>query len=179
MLSLPKHLGKYVFGLGAYDENSDDILSSDHSKRAMADRGVYVLQVNDGDEFYVGKSKNIKTRIAQHESGQGSNFITKIVKRVSPQTAPSADWESWERSETLYLMHKHGVDKIRGWMYTKCFLSDDERRHASLQICEKYDLCRRCGVKGHFIEECQKLSSSMLLGSNATLCFSSSSERSL
>ena len=22
------------------------------------------------------------------------------------------------------------------------------------EICERYDLCRQCGVKGHFVKEC-------------------------
>jgi len=118
--------------------------------------GVYVLQYQDGN-MYVGKSNDIDARIRQHAaravkctSGwQGS------PREVKPITmAMEEDHESWERNETLELMSRHGVEKVRGWMYTTQELSQDTIESIDAQLCEKYDLCRTCGMKGHFVSAC-------------------------
>lgn len=117
--------------------------------------GVYVLEYQDGN-VYVGKSNDIDARIRQHarrtvictSQWQGS------PKEVSPITPRLDDHESWERNETLERMSKQGVEKVRGWMYTTRHLSEDTIENIDAQLCEKYDLCRVCGTKGHFASAC-------------------------
>ena len=118
--------------------------------------GVYVLE-KPGGEYYVGKSANIGERLRQHASGSGATCARGSVRRVAPMT-PALTWdlEAWERAETLARMRAHGISKVRGWMYTSPVLSDAEREHAFHQVCEKHDLCRRCGAEGHFAAKCDR-----------------------
>lgn len=116
-------------------------------------QGVYVLKLQNG-RYYVGKSKNIPRRIEQHRQGQGSSFVDGDFKRIEPQTPASDDWESWERAETLLLMSIHGVSQVRGWMFTTVELSEQQQQQAFSQMCERFDLCRKCGVAGHFFDRC-------------------------
>jgi hypothetical protein len=69
-------------------------------------------------------------------------------------TPPQADFESWERTETLARMHKHGIDAVRGWMYVSVELTQAQREHIFQQVCEKFGLCRVCGGGGHFASAC-------------------------
>ena len=39
-------------------------------------------------------------------------------------------------------------------MYTTQELSQDTIESIDAQLCEKYDLCRACGMKGHFASAC-------------------------
>jgi hypothetical protein len=124
------------------------------SGRALTPSGVYVLRDGDG-RMYVGKSGNIPRRIEQHLGGEGTQFLGAEIKRVTPYTTgPSSDLESWERNETLARMRKHGIAKVRGWMFTSITLTKEQAEDAFRQICEKYDLCRRCGRSGHFATQC-------------------------
>jgi len=119
------------------------------------DCGVYVLEKADGS-FYVGKSGNIPERIRQHAAGEGASCARGFVRRVPPLTEETADHEAWERAETLARMHRHGVSRVRGWMYTTPAMSEAHRDHAFRQVCEKMDLCRRCGMGGHFAGACRR-----------------------
>jgi len=125
------------------------------SARAPVESGVYVLEKADGS-LYVGKSGNISERIMQHAMGEGASCARGFVRRVPPLTECVGDREAWERSETLARMRRHGVSNVRGWMYTTPTLSDAQRDHAFRQVCEKMDLCRRCGLEGHFAGSCRR-----------------------
>ena len=116
--------------------------------------GVYVLQKPDGS-FYVGKSSNIQERLKQHAEGTGAACAKGKCRRVPPLTQACDDLEAWERAEVLARMKKHGIGKVRGWMYTTQDLTEAQVEHAFSQVCEKYDLCRRCGRGGHFAAECR------------------------
>jgi hypothetical protein len=108
--------------------------------------------------YYVGKSSNIEERLQQHRSGVGGCILAlKYVERVDPLTEYMSDFESWERNETLTRMYTHGISNVRGWMYTSPALGVTQFEHAAAQICEKFDLCRRCGYKGHFVGECNNM----------------------
>lgn len=111
--------------------------------------GVYVLELKDS-HFYVGKSKDIDERIAQHRVKRP------VVRELPPLTDVSDrdDLDSWERIETLARMKEHGVDSVRGWAFTQPWLSAADQYSAVTQVCERFDLCRRCGRSGHFVTEC-------------------------
>ena len=123
----------------------------------FSNEGVYVLELPNG-RLYVGKSTNIEERISQHSAGgEGGAVCAKGFKQRIPTSTPrQTDCESWERTETLTLMRKHGIGKIRGWFYTSPDLSPTLREHAFQQICEKFDLCRICGHGNHFATQCSR-----------------------
>lgn len=132
------------------------VLGRHRNKPYFINQGVYVLELNNGKEYYIGKSMNILERIKQHQTGEkGSEFTKgKSIKRLMPLTPYLEDFESWERAETLKWMYLKGVSGVRGWMYTTGKLNKEQRNHAFEQICEKNDLCRKCGLTGHFVKEC-------------------------
>ena len=117
--------------------------------------GVYVLQYPNG-MFYVGKSSDIDTRIGQHTSGQvACTADWGKPREIAPITSRlDADHESWERNETLEQMQRHGMERVRGWMYTSPELTEEAQESIASQLCKKYDCCRLCGLKGHLVSAC-------------------------
>lgn len=129
------------------------------NNNACQQSGVYAIKTTtkDGSHlFYVGKSENIERRIKDHKSGLGVGYMVGgDTRRVALLTDGShEDLESWERNETLQRMYKFGISNVRGWMFTAKDLSKDDVKTAFCQICEKFDLCRRCGRNSHFQNEC-------------------------
>jgi hypothetical protein len=120
--------------------------------------GVYVVMGIPSGIFYVGKSNDIECRIDEHKHGEGAyclagdSGIVEIPKLITSGSV--ADLESWERNETLARMKAHGIERVRGWMFTASVLSLKDKEDAFHQICEKFDLCRKCGHGGHFAEQC-------------------------
>ncbi len=123
----------------------------------MKREGVYVLQASNGLQ-YVGKSADIDGRIGDHKQGDGAACIASgngSLSEVPLITSGSFhDLESWERNETLHRMKNSGISNVRGWMFTSSRLSKEETADAFRQICEKFDLCRRCGRETHFADSC-------------------------
>ena len=122
-------------------------------------QGVYVLEHNK--RFYVGKSTDITKRIKEHKAGRGTTCYPSLAKakRVRPLTEPvhagsDMDTESWERNETLTRIYEYGLDAVRGWIYTNRYLTQADKESAFHQVCDKFDLCRRCGGAGHFVSKC-------------------------
>jgi GIY-YIG catalytic domain/Zinc knuckle len=111
--------------------------------------GVYVIRQSDG-KIYVGKSNDIDARIAQHAECRGA--VTELPTICKPI---SNDFESWERNETLAQMNQHGIENVRGWMYTSNVLTTSDIKSIQEQMREKYDLCRICGDVGHFASDCK------------------------
>jgi len=142
--------------------DGDELISPGQTgkrKRSVSEQrcrsGVYVIKYQDGN-MYVGKSNDIDARIRQHAARavKCTSEWQGTPREVKPITSAMEDHESWERNETLELMSRHGVEKVRGWMYTTQELSQDTVESIDAQLCEKYDLCRTCGMKGHFASAC-------------------------
>lgn len=106
--------------------------------------GVYVLEL-ENNCIYIGKSnQNVEARVKEHFNSGGSAFTKRFkpVRQLQPLTQPSVDLESYERAETLEQMWVHGIKNVRGWQYTKLFLSEFEYESVFRQMCERKDLCR-------------------------------------
>ena len=148
MLKRPVQISTFVIGDVLQCIHREFIMTNSRKMEFFVNKGVYVLEL-EGDKYYVGKSNNILERIVQHKANG-----KKIAKRMQTKTPPSTDWESWERNETLHWMREKGIQNVRGWMFTTGVLSKEQLKQAFAQICEKYDLCRRCGSGGHFVKHC-------------------------
>jgi hypothetical protein len=118
---------------------------------------VYILRLAEG-RVYVGKSGDVPRRVAQHMGGAGSAF-TKAFPPTGQFLPRLGDvrggTDAAERDETLRYMFLCGVDRVRGWRYTQVLLSKADLEDAECNIRELYDLCRRCGRRGHFIGQCK------------------------
>ncbi len=128
---------------------------STSSTAPTARSGIYVLLTTSG-LYYVGKSNDIDSRIRDHQRGLGAACLNgSRFQVITTLTSGSAsDLESWERNETLHRMLHHGIENVRGWMFTSTQLSENDSQSAFRQICEKFDLCRRCGRRSHFADQC-------------------------
>ena len=124
-------------------------------KKQSPSPGIYALQDSSG-LIYVGKSVDRAKRIRQHRSGQGTSFLSGEINEIPLSTTGSVhDLESWERNETLSQMYLKGIEQVRGWMFASQTLSPVQKRQAYQQVCEKFDLCRKCGRHTHFANECR------------------------
>ena len=118
---------------------------------------VYVLELEDG-RVYVGSSKDIPRRISQHNAGYGSAY-TKIYRPTGVQLPRlgniEGDGDAAERDETLRYMMIRGIPYVRGWKFARVDMPPEEFDEAEANIRELFDLCRRCGYKGHFCTHCR------------------------
>jgi predicted GIY-YIG superfamily endonuclease len=118
---------------------------------------VYILELENG-RVYVGTSKDVERRISQHINGCGAAFTRtfKPTGKILPRLGNvSGSGDAAERDETLRYMYLKGMLFVRGWKYTQLELSVKDYEDAESNIRELYDLCRRCGGKGHFVSQCR------------------------
>lgn len=153
-IGIPKCLGKNTCSKNFQSTSHQAfLLKKANNNFQDKNNGVYVLELSD-NRIYVGKSHNISKRIQEHLSGSGNKFVTHFIRQLPCATSPTDDWESWERAETLHWMSVRGIDKVRGWMFTSFVLTPEDKKNAFYQLCERYDLCRKCGKRGHFVSFC-------------------------
>ena len=119
--------------------------------------GVYVLQLDDGF-IYVGRSNDMDARIEKHKNFSGAQWCkkhgTSNVKRLPTQTPRQPDLSLWEQKETLYQMHKHGFEKVRGYMWVQDKLQKEDIQTIRKLTFEEGNLCRKCGLHGHYATSC-------------------------
>lgn len=82
---------------------------------------VYVLAL-EGGKFYVGITKEVDRRLAEHKSGQGARFSKRnkplgIVYTKTLNTAFFKDAEIEEDKITIDLMKKYGIENVQGGHY--------------------------------------------------------------
>jgi predicted GIY-YIG superfamily endonuclease len=118
---------------------------------------VYVLEL-EGGRVYVGSSKDVPKRIAQHTAGYGSAY-TRLYRPTGVQLPRlgniEGDGDAAERDETLRYMMIRGIHLVRGWKFSRVDMPTEEFDEAEANIRELFDLCRRCGYKGHFCTQCR------------------------
>jgi predicted GIY-YIG superfamily endonuclease len=118
---------------------------------------VYVLELEDG-RVYVGSSKDVPRRVSQHLAGSGSAY-TRLYRPTGVQLPRlgniEGDGDAAERDETLRYMMLRGIPYVRGWKFARVEMPPEEFDEAESNIRELFDLCRRCGYKGHFCTYCK------------------------
>lgn len=117
---------------------------------------VYVLELEDG-RVYVGSSKDVPRRLAQHKAGSGSAY-TRLYRPTGVQLPRlgnvEGDGDAAERDETLRYMMLRGIPYVRGWKFSRVDMPPEEFDEAEANIRELFNLCRRCGYEGHFCTRC-------------------------
>ena len=118
---------------------------------------VYVLELEDG-RVYVGSSTNVPRRLSQHTAGSGAAY-TRLYKPTGVQLPRlgniEGDGDAAERDETLRYMMIRGIPFVRGWKFARVDMPPEEFNEAEANIRELFDLCRKCGYKGHFCTHCR------------------------
>ena len=138
------------------------MLDRQSKKSRLTDGGIYVLNLDDGVKpfIYVGKSTDITLRLQQHANGNGGAAVVtgRAFTRIPTVVKGSIDdMEGWERAEVLELMYQYGIDAVRGWKFTLRHMPLHQKLSAFDDVCERFDLCRKCGRGTHFIKDCRSL----------------------
>jgi len=158
--------------------NSIDTIPKPLAKIVRREEEVYILELAM-NRVYVGRSGDVVKRIKSHKRGTGSIFTKvypptgKLLPRLG-DVRGSGDCAGKffcgvdcaflqflilspcsERDETLRYMYKLGTSLVRGWKYTQLDMSEADEIDAEMNIRELFDLCRKCGRRGHFIGQCR------------------------
>ena len=137
--------------------------------------GVYVVQLNNKDKYYIGKSGNIISRIENHKSGgdKCAKFVQVnggIYTVREPLTPRDNNLSNWEKDETIMRMIKHGFNNVRGWEFTNTSnLTNQECDMIKMSIFGLGDRCRKCGNSGHFAKDCSNKKAAWL--KNLEACY--------
>jgi predicted GIY-YIG superfamily endonuclease len=132
----------------------------------MTKEVIYTLLLQ-GNHYYVGRTNNVNRRFKQHEneSGKGSIWTSKYkpikVYNVEPLIHPYQ-----ELTTTLTMMKEHGIERVRGDIFTAEHLSDAQMKQIKMSIASEDGLCYVCMQKGHIAQYCpnRKNSSDVIKG---------------
>ena len=113
---------------------------------------VYVLALEEG-KYYVGKTKNLKSRLDQHFTSYGSEWTRKYKPIDVVETIDDCD-DLDEEKYTLKYMNKYGVDNVRGGSFCTIELSEESKIIIKKILDNSNDKCFACGEKGHFVKFC-------------------------
>jgi len=116
---------------------------------------IYILKLED-NKYYVGKTKNINKRFLDHFTNNGSEW-TKKYKPIEIINKHNSNDNFDEEKYTLLTMDEYGIDNVRGGSYCKLELSNEDKTKAQQTINSMLDKCYKCGIKGHYAKECEKI----------------------
>jgi predicted GIY-YIG superfamily endonuclease len=113
---------------------------------------IYILKLKE-KKYYIGKTKNIEKRWADHLAGNGSGW-TKKYKPISLITTVLSTSYFDEDKYVKEYMSKYGIDNVRGGSYVEIELSEFHKEALKMEIWAAKDLCTQCGRAGHFVKDC-------------------------
>lgn len=113
---------------------------------------IYVLRLHQ-NKYYIGRTKNYLNRIEQHLAGTGSEW-TKKYKPIEVVETVNQQLNFTELAITLQYMKEHGIENVRGAIYSSINLSSVQKQEIQQHIRSEYDLCLKCGESSHFVKEC-------------------------
>lgn len=116
---------------------------------------IYVLELDQG-KYYVGKSDNFLKRFNDHLKGKGSEWTQMYKpKKICKKFVIDSEIAGFEEEKiTVYLMHKYGIDNVRGGCWSQIYLSDLDRKYIQKYIASATDKCYKCQQEGHYGREC-------------------------
>lgn len=113
---------------------------------------IYIARLED-NHYYVGKTNDLKKRYKDHQDGIGSVWTTMHPVIELVETFPQKEPDDEDRTVLKY-MQRHGIDKVRGGMYSNVELSLEQMMFLRKQLYSMNDQCLACGSTDHFITKC-------------------------
>ena len=122
----------------------------------MDQYAIYILEC-EGGRWYVGKSKNVQSRIKQHFNGQGAAWTKKYkpLKHKKPRIIHNCRAFD-EDVYTKEYMQKHGIDNVRGGSYCEINLKAKIRKVLEKELRTVQNECYHCHQPGHMVTNCPK-----------------------
>jgi len=121
---------------------------------------IYILELED-EFWYVGRTYDIKKRILEHSEGRGCSW-TRLHKPIRCKGVVKDVSTYDELKYTLMYMEQYGIDKVRGSVYCKIELDENEKKEIERHIRAARNECYNCGFSGHYIANCKKLEESTI-----------------
>lgn len=113
---------------------------------------VYILQLNGG-KYYVGKTLNAASRIAEHIKNLGSSWTKKYKPQKIIKLYKNCDTFDEDKYTIMY-MAIYGIDNVRGGSFCSINLSHSEKTVLEKMIDSASDKCFKCGEIDHFAKDC-------------------------
>lgn len=112
---------------------------------------LYALRLIE-NRFYIGKSQNVEKRFLRHKQGSGSEWTKKYPPITIEHVRPT--FKFGELSLVLDYMDKHGIENVRGDIYSNVILSKSQMREIKIHLRHENKLCLFCGSNDHFMNSC-------------------------
>lgn len=116
---------------------------------------VYILRCEQG-KYYVGRTKDLERRLADHLTGGGAVFTSKYPPvKSDPLIATYVNCSTLDEDKYVKAtMMRYGIDNVRGGSYSSLELSKQERQQLEKELRGAQDCCFKCGQPGHFVNKC-------------------------
>ena len=113
---------------------------------------IYKLRLRAG-KYYIGKTKNVDKRWAEHIAGCGSGWTKKYPPVSLVKSVVSTSQFDEDRYVKEY-MEKYGIENVRGGTYSNVVLDANCIAVLEKEIRHSNNLCVRCGRGTHFVKDC-------------------------
>jgi predicted GIY-YIG superfamily endonuclease len=113
---------------------------------------IYILRLRAG-KYYIGKTKNVDKRWAEHIAGCGSGWTKKYPPLSLVKSVVSTSHFDEDRYVKEY-MEKYGIENVRGGTYSNVVLDANCIAVLEKEIRHSNNLCVRCGRGTHFVKDC-------------------------
>jgi hypothetical protein len=123
----------------------------------MERKYIYVIATLDDLYFYIGVTKNVKTRVGQHNDGEGAAW-TKHILTLRPTGFKLVEKRRLndpleEDFVTKQYMSRYNVHRVRGGAYSQVVLQDWQIRALETEITHAKNECFKCGGD-HYAADC-------------------------
>ena len=124
----------------------------------MERKYIYVISTLDDLYFYIGVTKSVKTRLRQHNDGEGAAW-TKHILTLRPSGFKLVEKRKLndpleEDFVTKQYMSRYNVHRVRGGAYSQVVLQDWQIRALETEIAHAKNECFKCGGD-HYAADCR------------------------
>jgi len=113
---------------------------------------IYVLECKEG-KYYIGKSRDVESRVQQHFNGSGSSFTFRYrpLRLIESREMRSPLDEDQTVKEYMF---NYGMNNVRGGSYSQLELTSAQEELLGREFDTATDRCYRCGHYNHLAPNC-------------------------